>query len=126
MRVGPNGRDLKSPEGNSDRATGANLCSSRLLHVLGRFRRIPSFATMPAAWAEDRALPGSNPSAVPGANTEWGGAMPPSAIRDWHRSAKSRTQALLRAPLLSHASGSGGGTRPARGIDQLLAQHVPD
>ena len=48
--------------------------------------------TMPLAWAEGRALLRSNPSAVPGANTEWGGTMPPSAIRDWHQSAKSFTQ----------------------------------
>jgi hypothetical protein len=31
-------------------------------------------------WAEDRALLGSNSSAVPGANTEWGGTMPPSSF----------------------------------------------
>jgi len=43
---------------------------------------------IPLAWAEGRALLRSNPSAVPGANAEWGGTMPPSAIRDWHPSAK--------------------------------------
>src|SRR5262245_61476617 len=46
-------------------------------------------ATIPLTWAEDRALLRSNLSAVPGANTEWGGTMPPSAIRDWHPGAKS-------------------------------------
>ena len=44
--------------------------------------------TIPSAWAEGRALLRSNPSAVPGAKTEWGGTMPPSAIRDWHQGAK--------------------------------------
>jgi len=39
-------------------------------------------------WAEDRALLGSNPSADPGANTEWGGTTPPSLIRDWHQGDK--------------------------------------
>jgi hypothetical protein len=46
-------------------------------------------ATIPLTWAEGRALLRSNLSAVPGANTEWGGTMPPSSIRDWHPSAKS-------------------------------------
>src|SRR6266567_1206087 len=36
--------------------------------------------TIPPTWAEGRALLGSNPSAVPGANTEWGGTMPPSSF----------------------------------------------
>jgi hypothetical protein len=40
-------------------------------------------------WAEDRATVGTDPSADPGAKTEWGGTMPPSAIRDWHQSGKS-------------------------------------
>jgi hypothetical protein len=39
--------------------------------------------------AEDRAPVGTDPSAVSGAKTEWGGTMPPSAIRDWHQCAKS-------------------------------------
>jgi len=42
----------------------------------------------PLAWAEGRALLRSNPSAVPGAETEWGGTMPPSPIRDRHPGAK--------------------------------------
>src|ERR1043166_5772025 len=33
-RVGPNGRDLKLPWGNSDRTTGPKLASSSLLSVL--------------------------------------------------------------------------------------------
>src|SRR5215510_13191314 len=45
--------------------------------------------TIPRTWAEGRALLRSNLSAVPGANTEWGGTRPPSAIRDWHQGAKS-------------------------------------
>src|SRR5262249_57839830 len=52
--------------------------------------------TIPRTWAEGRALLRSNPSAVPGANTEWGGTRPPSSIRDWHQSAKSPH---LRLPL---------------------------
>jgi hypothetical protein len=40
--------------------------------------------TIPLTWAEGRALLRSNLSAVPGANTAWGGTMPPSSIRDWH------------------------------------------
>src|SRR6516165_1682717 len=55
-----------------------------------RFDSPSSLTTIPLTWAEDRALLGSNPSAVPGANTEWGGTRPPSAIRDWHQGAKSR------------------------------------
>ena len=35
-RVGPNGRDLKLPHGNSDRTTGPKLGSSFLLSVLSR------------------------------------------------------------------------------------------
>jgi len=46
-------------------------------------------STIPLAWAGGRALLGSNPSAVPGAETEWGGIVPPSSIRDRHQSAKS-------------------------------------
>ena len=35
---------------------------------------------MHSTWAEDRARWGSNPSDAPGAETEWGGTMPPSSI----------------------------------------------
>jgi len=39
-----------------------------------------------SAWAEDRALLGSNPSAVPGAGSKWGAALlPPLALRCLHR-----------------------------------------
>ena len=39
-----------------------------------------------SAWAEDRALLGSNPSAVPGAGSNWGAALlPPLALRCPHR-----------------------------------------
>jgi hypothetical protein len=55
--------------------------------------------TIPLAWAEGRALLGSNPSAVPGAKTEWGGTMPPSSIRDWHQSAKPRGSCPASAAL---------------------------
>jgi hypothetical protein len=58
---------------------------------------------MQLTWAEGRALLGSNPSAVPGANTEWGGTMPPSSIRDWHPSAKS-SPAALAGPSSLHAA----------------------
>src|SRR5262245_10838685 len=61
-------------------------------------------ATMQLAWAEDRALLGSNPSAVPGANTEWGGTMPPSSIRDWHPSAKSSPPVLSLTSILYAAT----------------------
>src|SRR4029077_4375817 len=54
---------------------------------------IPEFVVplLPCSWPGRRIglLLRSNPSAVPGANTEWGGTMPPSSIRDWHQSAKS-------------------------------------
>jgi hypothetical protein len=43
----------------------------------------------------------SNLSAVPGANTEWGGTMPPSAIRDWQQSDKSK---LPLGSILVHAA----------------------
>jgi hypothetical protein len=39
---------------------------------------------------------GSNPSAVPGAKTEWGGTRPPSSIRDWQQSAKSVSPSVMR------------------------------
>src|SRR5262249_48455585 len=61
-RVGPNGRDLKLPEGNSDRTTGRNFSLSFLV----RLWRISSLATIQLTWAEGRALLGSNPSAVQG------------------------------------------------------------
>src|SRR5262249_32646002 len=54
-----------------------------------RFNSPFGATTMPLAWAEGRALLRSNLSAVPGANIEWGGTRPPSAIRDWHQSVKS-------------------------------------
>src|SRR5262249_54509025 len=63
--------------------------------------------TIPLTWAEDRALLRSNLSAVPGANPAWGGTMPPSAIRDWHPSAKSCrlrcSPALARLPAYVHS-----------------------
>src|SRR5262245_27751950 len=80
-RVGPNGRDLKLPRGNSDRTTGPPLGLFNLLSVL-------SDPPAPAGEYNTFVL-GSNLSAVPGAKTEWGGTMPPSAIRDWHQCAKS-------------------------------------
>ena len=98
-RVGPNGRDLKLPPGNSDRTTGLN--QSRFLHSPLWFVRFDNHfgaSTIPLAWTEDRALPRSNPSAVPGAKTEWGGTMPPSAIRDWHPGAKSSCPAVRTPP----------------------------
>jgi len=55
--------------------------------------------TIPLTWAEDRATVGTDLSAVPGANTQWGGTMPPSAIRCWHQSAKSRSRRLLAGSL---------------------------
>src|SRR5262249_22621461 len=63
--------------------------------------------TITLTWAEDRATVGTDLSAVPGANTEWGGTMPPSAIRDWHQGAKSAGRdsspvALPRLPSYPH------------------------
>jgi hypothetical protein len=46
----------------------------------------------PLTWAEDKATVGTDLSADPGAKTEWGGTMPPSAIRDWHECAKSQAR----------------------------------
>jgi putative transposase len=40
--------------------------------------------TTRSTWAEDRATVGTDPSAVPGAMTEPGGTMPPSAVPEWH------------------------------------------
>src|SRR5262249_23502304 len=90
--------------------------------------------TIPRTWAEDRALLRSNLSAVPGANTEWGGTMPPSAIRDWHPSAKSCR--LRCSPALAPAAlctllflpffRSRRRDRPALGVGLPLAQHVPE
>src|SRR5215471_3249564 len=57
--------------------------------------------TITLTWAEDRATVGTDPSAVPGAKTEWGGTRPPSSIRDWHQSAKSRGRQLLAGSLAS-------------------------
>src|SRR5262249_1619521 len=86
----------------------------------------------PLAWAEDRALLRSNPSAVPGANTEWGGTMPPSAIRDWQQSDKpglgpaaAASPALvptIRSAPLFDARGCNG---PALGVGRALAHHSP-
>ena len=42
-----------------------------------RCSRTPRLLKSPSAWAEDRALLGSNPSAVPGAGSKWGVALPP-------------------------------------------------
>ena len=60
--------------------------------------------TIPLTWAEDRATVGTDLSAGPGANTEWGGTMPPSSIRVWHQGAKSPrprcSPALARVPLM--------------------------
>jgi hypothetical protein len=91
-RVGPNRRDLKLRQGNRDRTTGQILTRPLSFRLKDHLRT----TTIPLTWAEDRALLGSNPSAVPGANTEWGGTMPPSSIRDWHQGAKSR--GLGRSP----------------------------
>ena len=51
----------------------------------------------PMAWAEDRALLRSNPSADPGAKTEGravrtAAAARPSTLRDWHESDKPSRQ----------------------------------
>ena len=46
----------------------------------------------PLTWAEDKATVRTDLSADPGAKTEWGGTMPPSAIRDWHKCAKSQAR----------------------------------
>src|SRR5579883_2873496 len=77
-RVGPNGRDLKLAGGNFDRTTGPKLGFCCLLWVQLLLRNKVRAPTIPRTWAEDRALLRSNLSAVPGANTEWGGTMPPS------------------------------------------------
>src|SRR5437660_1360876 len=99
-----------------------------------RFDGLFLATTIPPTWAEGRALLRSNPSAVPGANTEWGGTMPPSSIRDWHRGAKSPglrppggpaptpLSALLFLPFVRSCPRDG----PALGVDLPLAQHVPD
>ena len=50
--------------------------AGRLTHLLRCFLS-SSFATIPSAWAEDRALLRSNSSAVPGAGTEAGSAKDP-------------------------------------------------
>src|SRR5262245_60427083 len=90
--------------------------------------------TIPLTWAEGKALLRSNLSAVPGANTEWGGTMPPSAIRDWHQSAKSCR--LRCAPALAPGAlctllflpffRSRLRDSPALGVGLPPAQHVPD
>lgn len=93
---------------NSDRKRGAhNLRVKSLVcfSLLDRFFR--QFATLRMAWAEDRAMLGSNPGADPGAKTEVGGdelsnLSPPclslnTQLRDWHSSDKSRSAAGRRA-----------------------------
>jgi hypothetical protein len=60
---------------------------------------------MPSAWAEGRALLGSNSSAVPGAKTAWGGTMPPSTMRERHPGDQSRGQGT--APAASRTGHSG-------------------
>ena len=71
-------------------------------------------ATLLLTWAEGRALPRSSPSAVPGANTEWGGTTPPSAIRDWHQGAKRLACAApLRRSLASPLTHTVGAPLPS-------------
>ena len=61
---------------------------------------------MHVTWAEDRALLGSNPSAVPGAKIGDRGepvsSHLPSVLRDWHEREKSR--GLGQSPSLSPTS----------------------
>ena len=83
-RVGPNGRDLELPEGNSDRTTGPKFGSTSLLSGLSGSTTTAGRLQYPLTWAEGRATVRTDLSTIPGANTEWGGTMPPSAIRDWH------------------------------------------
>jgi hypothetical protein len=60
---------------------------------------------MKLVWAEDRATRARDPSAVPGATTEWGGTMPPLFISEWHQSDK-RTPALSATSSSSFCSSS--------------------
>jgi len=63
-RVGPNGRDLKLLHATQIEQPGRIFVCGVLLLLS---RTTISSATIQVAWAEDRALLGSNPSAVPGA-----------------------------------------------------------
>ena len=91
-------------------------------------------AKIPVTGAEGRALLRSNLSAVPGANSEWGGTRPPSAIRDWHQASNRLTcvppQRLrvytLYALLFLLLFRSGLRDNPALGVGLPLAQHVPE
>ena len=67
---------------NSDRTTVPNVS----LLVSPGFLNNHLVATIHVAWAEDRALLGNNPSAVPGAKIgDRGDSLPPhSLLRDWH------------------------------------------
>jgi hypothetical protein len=98
-----------------------NLASSVSSLVCCRYGNDFHTSTIPLAWAEGRALLRSNSSAVPGAKTEWGGTMPPSSIRDWHQSAKSR--GLGGSPALRLSCRR---EFSALGIRLAFAQHVPD
>src|SRR5262249_45992912 len=63
-RVGPNGRDLKLPEGSSDRTTESQRGSVNLLSVpsdIGPF----GATTIPLTWAEGRASAGKQPERRP-------------------------------------------------------------
>lgn len=63
----------------------------------------------PLTWAEDKATVGTDLSADPGAKTEWGGTMPPSAIRDWHQCAKSQARRFrYESPLAAVVLGAFG------------------
>src|SRR5262249_54826652 len=89
--------------GSNNRATAWSLLSP-LCSVLytGPF----AATTIPSAWAGGRPVLRSNPSAPPGAKTEWGGTRPPSPIRDWHPSAKPSwrpSPAALLAYSLTHS-----------------------
>src|SRR5262249_54272443 len=100
-----------------------------------RFDNSLEAPTITPTWAEGKALLRSNPSAVPGAKTEWGGTMPPSAIRDWHQSDKSSRPnsspqhsstffSSARLFLLFFRCGLREG--PALGLRLPFAQHVPE
>src|SRR5262245_30504073 len=73
---------------------------------------------MPLTWADDRALLRKQPERRPRGQTEWGGTMPPSSIRD---GTKALNPSRWRPePLVTSRQ------RSALTIRLPFAQHVPD
>ena len=100
----PQRQGSRAAVGDPDRTTGANLRPSSLLLLRGNAGGMAPVLPCGRPGRRVGRCRRSNPSAVPGANTAWGGTRPPAAMRDWHQGAKSppsrpgAARALRRPP----------------------------